>query len=74
MLLISGGEDAQHAPAEHACLRDSLVDAGLTPDVCFVEDATHFDIVGRGTRTAVDWVTQGELGCPTGTAPGPDCE
>ncbi|MDQ3038056.1 MAG: hypothetical protein M3Y87_37030 [Myxococcota bacterium] len=67
VLVYAGTADTLATPADVSCIVDHLRGDGVVPSVC-VDDSTHFDIVARGARHAID-----SAEALLSSAPAPSC-
>ncbi|MCZ7586794.1 MAG: alpha/beta fold hydrolase [Deltaproteobacteria bacterium] len=65
VLLVAGGQDQQQPPWKQGCLKESLEEWGIAADVCFLEEATHYNVVASGISLAMRWALTGEFDCPS---------
>ncbi len=56
LLILQGLQDEAALPGDVACIVDAVVEDGVTPQVCTLEDGGHDDIVPRTVAFALDWV------------------
>jgi len=76
ILLLQGGQDTTITPEDTACIADALVDGGIVPQVCTLDDAGHGDIVDRTIAFAVEWslaLHRGEALPPCAASELPPC-
>lgn len=73
VLLLAAGADDIEPTTSQACLRDTLVAAGVPVDACVSLDATHFTVVNEFATHSLTWshaVLSGDPppACPAGPA------
>lgn len=73
ILLISGSDDALHAPDEFACVLDAAQTAGATVDACYLMGSDHGTVPGDGAAAALEFGISGTVSCPASAAPPPAC-
>jgi len=55
ILILQGLQDVRATPERTACIVEKIESDGITPQVCTLSDAGHFDIVNRTVAFAAEW-------------------
>ena len=62
--LIGGELDVQQTPEDQACLRDTLIEQGVTPATCRIPGVDHSGLPDAGIAYAVDLALGRDAVCP----------